>query len=299
MSMTSGAVSGPRWRLLLMVVPVLIVVVGLLGAGLAAALAQSLGVYGAGSSGRLTSAHVMSVLSDREFHASLGLTLWVAGASTVVSTILGVALALVLRRLVVGRRTAYALLQVPLGVPHLAIAAAFVTLLAPSGWLARVAYAVGLIGSSVDFPALVYDRWGLGIVLAYIAKEVPFLAVVATAMLVRLDGGYDDVARSLGASAWQRLRYVTWPLIAPGVGSAALMVFAFVFSAFETPFMLGRPYPSMLAVVAQQRYMSLELAERPAAVAFALIMAGLSGLLIWGYLKLSSSAIGDNRPVVF
>jgi hypothetical protein len=45
--------------------------------------------------------------------------------------------------------------------------------------------------------------------------------------------------------------------------------------------------------------MSLELAERPAAVAFALIMTGLSGLVVWGYLRLSSSAIGDNRPVVF
>lgn len=288
-----------RWRVRLMVAPALIVIVGLLGTGLVAALAQSLGLYGAGAGGTLTAEHYARVLADPEFRASLALTLWVATASTAISTALGVGLALALRRIVTGRRVMYALLQVPLGVPHLAIAAVFLTLLAPSGWLARVAHVAGLVAGPADVPALVYDRWGLGIILAYIAKEVPFLAVVATALLVRLDAGHDAVARTLGASPWQRLRLVTWPLIAPGVVSAALMVFAFVFAAFETPFLLGRPYPAMLAVVAQQRYLSLDLADRPAAVAFALIMTALSGLIVWAYQRVSAACAGDERPMVF
>lgn len=286
-------------RTFLMIAPVLTVTVGLLGAGLAAAVAQSVGLTGPGAGGTFTLAHYQHVLADREFHAALGLTLWVAGASTTLSTALGVALALLLARLIRGRRLAYALLQVPLGVPHLAVAAAFLTLLAPSGWLARLAHTLGLVGVPADMPPLVYDAWGLGIILAYTAREVPFLAVVTTALLVRLDEGYDAVAQTLGASPWQRLRHVTWPLIAPGVGAAALMVFAFVFAAFETPFLLGRPYPAMLAVVAQHRYLSVELAERPAAVALALVMTALAALLVWVSLRLQSARPDDPRPMVF
>jgi putative spermidine/putrescine transport system permease protein len=287
------------WRAPLMIAPVMIVTAGLLGTGLVAALAQSVGLTGPGAAGHFTLEHYSRVLADREFHAALALTLWVATASTVLATVLGVALALALRRLVAGRRLGYALLQVPLGVPHLAVAAAFLTLLSPSGWLARLAHALGVVTVPADMPAFVYDAWGLGIIFAYTAKEVPFLAVVTTAMLVRLDDGYDAVARTLGASRWQRLRRVTWPLIAPGVGSAALMVFAFVFAAFETPFLLGRPYPSMLAVVAQHRYLSVELAERPAAVALAVVMTTLSGLLVWASLRLSTTRPGETRPMVF
>ena len=56
----------------------------------------------------------------------------------------------------------YALLQVPLAVPHLAIAVALVTLIAPSGLIARTVYAFGWITEPSQFPALVYDGYGLG-----------------------------------------------------------------------------------------------------------------------------------------
>jgi len=65
-------------------------------------------------------------------------------------------------------------------------------------------------------------------------------------------------AATLGASAWQRFRYVTLPArVAPSVVSAALLVFAFIFGAFEVPYILGRPYPAMLGVVAQRRFLSV------------------------------------------
>jgi putative spermidine/putrescine transport system permease protein len=179
------------------------------------------------------------------------------------------------------------------------MAVAVLALMAPSGLVARAAHLAGWIGQPADFPALVHDRYGAGIVLAYMAKEIPFLAVVATAMLVRLGDDYDALARTLGASARQRLRYVTLPLIAPGVGAAALIVFAYVFAAFETPFLLGRPYPAMLSVVAQRQFMSVDLAERPAAMAYALVMTVLAAIVVRGYLALSQALSGRERPVVF
>jgi putative spermidine/putrescine transport system permease protein len=122
---------------------------------------------------------------------------------------------------------------------------------------------------------------------------------VATTLLARASEEYDAVARTLGASGWQRFRHVTWPFIAPGIGGAALMVFAYVFSAFELPFLLGRPYPSMLPVVAQQRFMSVDLADRPAAMAAAFVLTLIAAAAVRLYLALAHSVYGRERPVLF
>lgn len=282
--------------LTLRLTPVLLILVGLFGAGLASAFVESISTP---DTGALTARYYFGVARDEEFWASLALSLGVSIASTMVATAAGVVLAIIVARLAAGRGLAYALLQVPLAVPHLAMAVTALMLLAPSGWIARAVAAAGWIAEPADFPALVYDRYGIGIILTYAAKEIPFIAMVATALLLRVGPQYDRVAATLGASPWQRLRYVTLPLLAPGVISASLMVFAFVFAAFETPFLLGRSYPSMLSVVAERRYLSLDLDDRPDAVAWALVMTGLAALVVQAYLALSRAVGARGRPVVF
>ena len=80
-------------------------------------------------------------------------------------------------------------------------------------------------------------------------------------VLLRVERDYDDVAKTLGASRWQRLRWVTLPLVAPALLSSSVIVLAFIFNAFEIPFLLGRPYPAMLSVVAQRRFLDIDLAQ--------------------------------------
>lgn len=287
----------PRQRQWLMILPATAVTGGLLTAGLAMAAHESLGL--AEGSGAPTWLHYRDVLRDPEFHAGLALSIWVAAVTTALSVTMGLAIAVVLQPTLSRSRMMRALLQLPLGVPHLAVAIATLALAAPTGLLARIAFALGLITAPNDLPPLLYDRYGLGIILSYTVKETPFLAVVATALLQRVDDGYGAVARTLGASPWQRFRFVTWPLIRPGVGSAAMMVFAFVFSAFETPFLMGRPYPSMLAVLAQQRYATLELADRPAAVAMALVMTAIVAIIVWWQLRPARTRLPGPQPTVF
>lgn len=292
--MSEGRHQRAAW---LMILPAMAVTGGLMLAGLAMALRESLEL--AGGSASPTFAHFRNVLADPEFHAGLALSIWVATATTAISVTFGVATALCLKPVLARSRLMSVFLQLPLGVPHLAIAVAALTLAAPTGIAARIAFALGLISSADELPTVLYDRFGLGIILAYTAKETPFLAVVAAALLMRVDEGYAAVARTLGASTWQRFRHVTWPLIRPGIGSAALMVFAFVFSAFETPFLLGRPYPAMLSVLAQQRYATLELVDRPSAVAMALLMTAMVAFIIGWQLRPARTPSSAPQPPVF
>jgi putative spermidine/putrescine transport system permease protein len=288
----------PTTRRWLMLSPALAVIGGLFAGGLALAAAQSLGHFAPTGENAFTLRHYRSIVDDYEIYASLWLTLKLATVATVISAAAGLALALGLRESARRSRTINTLLQIPLAVPHLAMAGALITVIAPSGLLARVAHAFGFIQQPADFPMIINDRYGAGIVLAYVLKETPFIALMTLALLARLGDEYEQAARVLGASAWQRFRHVTLPLTAPAVVSSSLMVFAFIFGAFEVPFILGRPFPAMISVVAQQRYMDVNLAARPGAIALAVVAAALTAALAWAYLRLTRALIGLERPFI-
>lgn len=270
--------------------------VGLFAAGLIVAIAESLGVFAADGR-RLSLTSYLDLAADSEFRASIGLTLGIASVSTAISSLLGLMLALGLRRF--PGRTLRTLLQAPLAIPHLAMAFVVVHLISSSGLIARLAFAMGLIAQPSQFPQLINDARGAGIVLTYVLKEMPFVALVVLALLVRIGDEFENVAKTLGASPWQRFRYVLMPLISPAMVSASVFVFAYIMSAFEIPFLLGRQYPAMLSVVAQRRYVDTDLAERPAAIAIAVVLSILSAFLVWIYLRMTRVFAAVEKPMIF
>jgi hypothetical protein len=50
---------------------------------------------------------------------------------------------------------------------------------------------------------------------------------------------YKVIAENPDAGAWQRLRYVTFALVRPGLRAGSLLVFAFIFGAYEVPAIPG------------------------------------------------------------
>lgn len=286
-----------RLKAALLLAPLAAVIGGLFAGGLVIAAAQSLGYYSPIGEHGFTLRHYFSLLGDAEFLAGLRQTLWVTVTATAISAVCGTALALALRRTATGSiRT---LLQVPLALPHLAMAVVLINLIAPSGLFARILFHLGLIASPAEFPALINDRFSIGIIVTYVLKEVPFIAIMAMTLLARIGDEYDDLARTLGASRLQKLRHVTLPLIAPAVISSSVIVFSFIFGAFEVPYILGRPYPAMLSVIAQRRYLDLDLTQRPEAIAVAMVIAAITTLLAWLNLRLTSRLTGIERISLF
>ena len=107
------------------------------------------------------------------------------------------------------------------------------------------------------------------------------------AALYRGVADLEDAARALGAGAWQRLRHVLLPVLAPALGSASVLVFAFTLGSYEVPYLLGRPYPATLPVVAYQQFRDPDLAARPLAMAIAVLTAALVGVCVLAYLALA------------
>ncbi len=85
-------------------------------------------------------------------------------------------------------------------------------------------------------------------VLGHVALALPYVIIVVAARLKAFDPDLEAAARSLGASPWQVVRYVTLPFLAPGVVAAALFAFAVSFDQFVISYFLAVPGVSTLPV---------------------------------------------------
>jgi putative spermidine/putrescine transport system permease protein len=276
-----------RVRLWLTLTPALSVILLLFVGGVLVGFGQSLGYLPLVGLHTPTLRHYVEILSSRDFYISLLFTLYFALASTLLSMLLAVGIALVLRERFAGSRWMALLFQLPLPVPHLVAAAGIVMLLSQSGLVARLLYALGGLSTPAQFPVLVFDRWSVGAILVYVWKETPFIGLVVLATLKSIGQEYEEVARTLGASRWQCFRYVLLPLIGPGLISTSVIVFAFTFGSFEVPLLLGQRYPNVLPVRAYQLYNDPDLTLRPAAMAEGMVITMVIVLLLAFYRRLA------------
>jgi putative spermidine/putrescine transport system permease protein len=288
-------VNWQRWRLPLMLAPTMVIIIVLFVGSMGYSFLQSLGYQP--NIGNLTlslDAYASVMFSERyaqQFWQGLGLTMWVAAASTFASAALAIACALLLRQTFVGKKFSSFLFQLNLPVPHLVVAIGMIFLFSQSGLISRGGTALGLIERPNQFPIIVRDAGGIGIILTYIWKEVPFFGIIVLAILQSIGEDYEDLARSLGANRWQRFRHVLLPLIMPGLMSASIIVFAFTFGTYEVPKLLGVRFPEMLPVMALDFFLNPDLNSRAEGMALSMIIAVIVLVLVLIYMNVSNRAV--------
>ncbi|MEM7522714.1 MAG: ABC transporter permease subunit [Pseudomonadota bacterium] len=274
-----------RAKIALLLAPALLVIGGLFFGGLAVVLLRSFNympVIGLTEPG--LDAYI-AVLSSEDALRSFALTFHIAFTSTLLSALVALGAALLLRRAFAGRAVIGFLFRLNLTAPHLVGAIGILYLFSQSGVFARLGAEWGLIAGPADFPALVFDPYAVGIILQYVWKEVPFIGVILLANMQALGDDYEAVARSLGATRWGAFRHVLWPSIRPGLLAASAMVFAFAFGSYEIPALLGASYPQALPVLAYRSYTDVDLAARPEAMAMAVVITVLSAAMIALYMR--------------
>ena len=232
------------------------------------------------------------MFSDDKFIGSLFLTLWLAIITTFLTIVFAIVTALALRQTFKWKQGVNFLYQFPLTIPHIVVAVGMMLLLSQSGLFARIFSNLGLISEQSQFPILVFDDFGIGIILVYLWKQIPFIGLFVLAILQSAGNDYEELARSLGASKWQSFRHVLLPLIIPGILPASIICFAFVYGSFEVPYLLGKPYPAVLSVLAYRLYQDVDLNARPEAMATAVFIAISAGILVLFYRRYMKQITG-------
>lgn len=268
------------WRAYLLLLPAIALIGILFGGGLLLALLQSVGIIGIFGTGQLSLSAYQAVLFNPEFLRSLILSFYLAIVATGGSVVFSVALAMLLRT--AGRWASFAC-QITLPIPHLVGIVGILLLLSPSGLMARLLYAIGWIQSDQDFPLLVNDAANIGVLTHFFWKEIPFITLILLAVLRGINPAYEMQARVLGASPWQCFWNVTLPMMKTGILSASLIVFGYIFAAFEVPFLLGSTRPRTLPVLIYRAFTDSDLARRQEAIALGIILSILSMLIILVY----------------
>lgn len=238
------------------------------------------GAWGVGTGGSFSVGRLVRVLTEPTVLDGSLWTLRMALVSTALSTGIAVALALGLRGSDRTSRLGRALALLPLPVPHLVAAVAALLILGQSGLLARVAFHLGWIVDPSGMPPLVYDRAGVGVILALVWKEVPFLTLVAGSVLATRGDALERTAQRLGASRWDTLRRITWPTLWRGMLPAIVAVFTFVVGSWEVVALLAPSDPLALPLITLERYTDADLARRPDAFVLTLLGVAIAGIAV-------------------
>jgi spermidine/putrescine transport system permease protein len=146
----------------------------------------------------------------------------IAAATTLVATVIGTMAAIVAVRYRFRGRQAFQLLAgAPLAFPQLLLGI------------------VLLLWFSVLGRAFNFNTGLITAIIGHIVYITPFATVIVAVQVHSFDATVEDAARDCGADSWQVYRYVTIPLLWPGIFSAAIFAFLLSWGNFYLTYSLA------------------------------------------------------------
>lgn len=276
----------------LLLAPISIVLILVMGIGILNCIFQSMGYIPNIGLNNLTVDYYKEVLRDETFLKSLIFSFKISFISSFICVVVGTLLAYTLSKNKYSRLKTN-LLNLPIIVPHIVVVIIVFMIFSQSGILSRILYNLGVIKDSSEFLQLVSDENGIGIILVYLWKGIPFAIITAYNILRNISESLENVAINLGANKAQVFRFVVLPLAMPSIISSFIILFAFSFGSFEVPFLIGPSTPKALSVQAYISYSSSDLGQRPIAMCMNVILSAVSIFMLLIYNKVFAKMYKD------
>jgi iron(III) transport system permease protein len=176
-------------------------------------------------------------------------SLWISGATVVVSALIGIPLAFLFSRYEFpGRRTLGALVALPVVLPPLVGVIAFLFLFGETGFAARLVQAI--LGTT-DPPWRLQGAGAILLVHGY--SMYVYFYLFTRAGLSNLDPSLLEAAAALGAGRGRALTRVTLPLLRPVLAGAAILTFMTSLASFSAPYIFGGGFRVMTTQIVATR----------------------------------------------
>jgi iron(III) transport system permease protein len=185
--------------------------------------------------GQLTLANFYEFFTDRFYLRSLWNSLLLGVATVITTSIIGIAVALLIIRYDFPYRNLFAYLtMLPMILPPLVGVLGFVFILGRAGTVNVLLMDWFGLTHPVNF------MYGMhGVLIVETLHLFPFMTLSILDSLSKVDPSLEEAAQVMGAKGWQRFRDITLPLTTPGYISGALLVFIWTFADFVTPLVVG------------------------------------------------------------
>lgn len=176
----------------------------------------------------------VSVLSDGYWWQAFAVTASITIISVIIEFVLGLAIALVMHRTIVGKGLVRTVVLIPYGIVTVAAAYSWYYAWTPgTGYLANL-LPDGSAPLTQQIPSLAI------IILAEVWKTTPFMALLLLAGLALVPDDLLKAAQVDGAGAWTRLIRVILPLMKPAILVALLFRTLDAFRIFDNIYVLTK-----------------------------------------------------------
>lgn len=238
-----------KFKLFIYMMPLVIFYIVLFITPIVLIFLQSIGLYSLGHIGEtkftLDYYKTFFKLGGTYLHA-LWFSGWNSGIAALIIGVLAYLIALFLHFVEFkGKKVVTAIYKFPMFIPYLISAFAWWSLLTPGGYIQRFLVWSGLIEEGTP---LVNDRFGIGIIVANVWINLPYMAILLIGALKMIDPSLIEASRVLGGSFWKTVRKVIFPLTIPSFIAGSLLVFIGMFGAFSVPFILGGSWPKYMSI---------------------------------------------------
>ena len=193
----------------------------------------------------------VNVLTDAKFHKALWNTLYYMVGYLPLVLVGAIAIAVLLNSKLKGATFFRGIYFLPVVTSWVVVALLWKWLLSPQGGM--VNYLLGLVG--VQGPGWWTDpNWAMpAIIIASVWKDLGFNMLILLAGLQSIPEHLYEAATIDGATRWEKLRYVTLPLLTPSILFAMILAMIGAFQVFDQVWVMTEGGPAGATTVVMEQ----------------------------------------------
>ena len=185
--------------------------------------------------GAWTLEHVRTMKNDLRFREAITFTLLLVGVIVPIQFVLALGMALLVNAKLRGRGIFLYIFLIPLAISDLAAGIVWSTIFTELGYLNTILQKLGFL----EFPFIWINpsernQLLLAVVTAEIWRSTALIMIILVAGLQAIPRDYTEAAEVFGAGFFQRVRYVTLPMLKPSLQVALILRIILAFEVFAT-----------------------------------------------------------------
>jgi putative spermidine/putrescine transport system permease protein len=176
-------------------------------------------------------------------------TISISGITAICTLILGypIAYALVRAKNPLLKSAILIIVVTPLFLGEVVRTYSWIVVLGNNGFINSVLLKLGLIEGPLQ---MMFTHFG--VIIALVHVTLPVMVIMLAAAISHIDPDYERAAESLGAGPIRAFLTITLPLSIPGIVAGVTTAFAWTFSAFATPQLIGGGQVNMVSNLVYQ-----------------------------------------------
>jgi putative spermidine/putrescine transport system permease protein len=176
-------------------------------------------------------------------------TIWICAVTALCTLVLGypIAYTLVRTKNPLIKSAILIIVVTPLFLGEVVRTYSWIVVLGNNGFINSVLLKIGFIEHPLQ---MMFTRFG--VVTALVHVTLPIMVIMLAAAISHIDPDYERAAESLGAGPIRGFLTITLPLSIPGIIAGVTTAFAWTFSAFATPQLIGGGQVNMVSNLVYQ-----------------------------------------------